>query len=99
MHQVPTDEALAGEKHSPWIAWQRLNLSLSLLYYRIVINRVLQDQWFQDPETFARTRAICLSSAQGIISLSAQFDPSLARHRPWYLYPTRDQASRPITFT
>ncbi|KAE9989012.1 hypothetical protein EG328_003329 [Venturia inaequalis] len=99
MHQVPTDEALADEKHSPWIAWQRLNLSLSLLYYRIVINRVLQDQWFQDPETFARTRAICLSSAQGIISLSAQFDPSLARHRPWYLYPTRDQASRPITFT
>ncbi|KAE9972500.1 hypothetical protein EG327_009483 [Venturia inaequalis] len=83
MHQVPTHEALADEKHSPWIAWQRLNLSLSLLYYRIVINRVLQDQWFQDPETFARTRAICLSSAQGIISLSAQFDPSLARHRPW----------------
>lgn len=87
MYQVPMDEALAVEKHKPWIAWQRLNLSLSLLYYRIVINRVLQDQWVQDPETFARTRAICLSSAQGIISLSAHFDPSLARHRPWYLSP------------
>lgn len=85
MYQISTDAALAAEKLNPWIAWQRLNLSLSLLYYRIVINRVLQDEWVQDPETFARTRAICLSSAQGIISLSAHFDPSLARHRPWYL--------------
>lgn len=84
MYQVPNHAAWVQEHYKPWIAWQRLHLSSALLYCRIVINRVLQDQWVQDPETFARTRAICLSSAQGIISLSTQFDPSLARHRPWY---------------
>jgi hypothetical protein len=68
----------------PWIPWQRTNLSLVLFYYRIVINRVLQDQWVQDPTAFARARAICLSSARGIISLATEFTGSLARHRPWY---------------
>lgn len=67
----------------PWIAWQRVNLSLALLYHRIVINRVLQNQWVQDPETFARTRAICLGSAKGIISLTEECFTDLAKHRPW----------------
>ncbi|TVY29269.1 putative transcription factor lepB [Lachnellula hyalina] len=67
----------------PWIQWQRINISLILLYYRIAVNRVLQNQWVQDPTTFARTRAICLDSARGIISLASTCTDSLARHRPW----------------
>lgn len=82
----------AGEDHSfeatrypdePWIPWQRTNLSLVLFYHRIVINRVLQDQWVQDPVAFQRTRSICLGSARGIIDLAKGFEGSVARRRPW----------------
>jgi len=67
----------------PWMSWQRGNLCVVLLYYRIVINRVLQDQWIHDPVTFARTRSICLSSAQGIIKMTKAYAQPIARHRPW----------------
>lgn len=67
-----------------WISWQRQNLCVVLLYFRIVINRVLQDQWIQDPVTFVRTRSICLSSAQGIINMAKGYTEPIARHRTWY---------------
>ncbi|KAL5319387.1 hypothetical protein ACEPPN_012438 [Leptodophora sp. 'Broadleaf-Isolate-01'] len=67
----------------PWKVWQRGNLCVVLLYYRIVINRVLQDQWIHDPVTFARTRSICLSSARGIIEMTKAYTHPVARHRPW----------------
>ncbi|KAK0101096.1 hypothetical protein ONS95_012920 [Cadophora gregata] len=67
----------------PWMCWQRGNLCVVLLYYRIVINRVLQDQWIHDPATFARTRSICLSSARGIIKMTKAYTQPIARHRPW----------------
>ena len=67
----------------PWMSWQRGNLCVVLLYYRIVINRVLQDQWIHDPVTFARTRSICLSSARGIIKMTKAYAQPTARHRPW----------------
>lgn len=55
-----TSPSGAPDIDQSWIAWQRTNLSLVPLYYRIVINRVLQDQWIQDPTTFERTRSIAL---------------------------------------
>lgn len=81
--QMPHIEEVAEDTDRPWIAWQRTNLCLVLFYHRIAVNRVMQDQWVQDPATFARTRAICLGSAHGIIALSASFTTSLAKYRPW----------------
>ncbi|KAF8864876.1 hypothetical protein BDZ45DRAFT_684851 [Acephala macrosclerotiorum] len=79
------DDVLSNnpEIDQPWIAWQKTNLSLVLLYYRIVINRALQDQWIQDPITFDRTRSICLGSARAMIALVRDYAGSVARHRPW----------------
>ena len=81
--QATDQQTLFQDRNEPWVPWQRTNLSLVLFYYRIVVNRVLQDQWVQDPATFARTRAICVGSARGIVSLASEFTRSLARHRPW----------------
>lgn len=71
------------DKESPWISWQRNKLSMSILYYRMAINRVLQDQWVQSPNSYARTQAICLGSAQAIVSLVDRYKASSARNRPW----------------
>ncbi|TVY52882.1 putative transcription factor lepB, partial [Lachnellula cervina] len=81
--EISSSSSVTPDIEKPWIQWQRINISLILLYYRIAVNRVLQNQWVQDPTTFARTRAICLDSARGIISLASTCTDSLARHRPW----------------
>ncbi|KAL1306882.1 hypothetical protein AAFC00_005529 [Neodothiora populina] len=68
----------------PWLSWQRNNLSMTILYYRMAINRVLQDQWVQKPNSHARTQAICVGSAQAIVSLvDDRYTAASARHRPW----------------
>ena len=71
----------------PWIPWQRNSISMLILYYRLVINRLLQDHWVQSPNTYARTQSICLGSAQAIVSLVSQNmsrnSTSSSRHRTW----------------
>jgi len=71
-----------------WIPWQRNSLSMSLLYYRMAINRILQDQWVQFPNSFARTQAICIGSARAIISVVDRYSATSARNRPWAIAST-----------
>lgn len=82
-HLQPCQEVIAPSDTDTWQSWQRGRLSVMLLYYRIVINRVLQDEWIHDPVTFARTRSICLSAARGIIKMTKAYAQPIARHRPW----------------
>lgn len=82
-HLQEDDGASASDNRHPWIPWQRNSLSMSILYYRMTINRVLQDQWVQSPNSHARTQAICLGSAQAIVSLVDRYTALSARNRPW----------------
>lgn len=78
------DVTALGAKNGPhWIPWQRNSLLIAILYYRMAINRVLQDQWVQSPNSYARTQAICLGSAQAIVSLVDRYTAASARNRPW----------------
>jgi hypothetical protein len=71
------------EEHTPWAQWQRKNLALTLLFYRLNINRVLQHQWLSCDVAFKRARAICLSSAKAIISLVDGDSDTLVLYRSW----------------
>lgn len=67
----------------PWIKWQRQNLAIAFLYYRIAINRVLQQYWLQESLNKTRVRAICLSSAQAIIRSIVAKGLDASKFRPW----------------
>jgi hypothetical protein len=74
-----------GNNHyPPWVLWQQTTLSLSLLFYRMKVNRVLQHRWASSSDVmFARSKAICLDSANTIVSMVKRHKIALARHRPW----------------
>lgn len=67
----------------PWIAWQRVYLTLVLLYYRMVINRTLQSSWLIDQDKYGGPRAICLSSARGILLIQREWTIPLTKRRQW----------------
>ncbi|KAL4807588.1 hypothetical protein BDV18DRAFT_158807 [Aspergillus unguis] len=72
--------------HSGWIAWQWRNLTLTLLIFRMRVNRCLQDRWPHMPDDnalLARSKAICLECATTVILLVDRNKNALSRHRPW----------------
>lgn len=71
------------DRSYPWIAWQRWDLSLVFLYYRLHINRTLQKHWLASPETLSGPRSICLGSAKGIIWVTQQSLQPIAKRRQW----------------
>ncbi|KKY21923.1 putative c6 zinc finger domain-containing protein [Phaeomoniella chlamydospora] len=77
------ESGLENNSVPPWVLWQRNSLSISILFYRMAINRILQNQWVQLEKSYARTQAVCLSSARAIVSLVERYSAQLARHRPW----------------
>ncbi|KAJ5288639.1 transcriptional regulator family: Fungal Specific TF [Penicillium angulare] len=82
--EASDDQTTASEQYPPWVLWQQTNLSLSFLNYRMKINRVLQHRWASSSDVLlARSKAICLDSANAIVSLVKQHKVALARHRPW----------------
>ncbi|KAJ5171541.1 transcriptional regulator family: Fungal Specific TF [Penicillium coprophilum] len=73
-----------GKQYPPWVLWQQTTLSLSFLFYRMKINRALQHRWASSSDILlARSKAICLDSANTIVSMVKQHKVVLARHRPW----------------
>ncbi|KAL3479368.1 hypothetical protein BJX99DRAFT_222506 [Aspergillus californicus] len=87
LSEAPTTDSQAGEENSaypPWVNWQWRTLSLSLLMFRMKINRFLQHIWLESSHTLlARSKVICLESAHALISLVNNQKDALARHRPW----------------
>ncbi|KAJ5680405.1 transcriptional regulator family: Fungal Specific TF [Penicillium majusculum] len=72
------------EQYPPWVLWQQTTLSLSFLFCRMKVNRVLQHRWASSSDVLlARSKAICLDSANTIVSMVKQHKVVLARHRPW----------------
>ncbi|OQE10678.1 hypothetical protein PENFLA_c082G09057 [Penicillium flavigenum] len=82
--EVPGEPVMDKEHHPPWVLWQQTSLSLSLSFYRMKVNRVLQYQWASSLDvSLARSKAICLDSANAIVSMVKRHKVVLARHRPW----------------
>lgn len=81
--EMKTDQTEQRDERNPWIAWQRYDLTLVLLYFRLLIHHTLQGAWLASPDEFSGPRAICLNSAKGIIWLSRQWDQPVARRRQW----------------
>ena len=71
------------DKTYPWIPWQRVYLTLVLLYHRMVINRTLQSSWLVDQDSYSGPRAVCLSSAKGILLIQRDWTIPLAKRRQW----------------
>lgn len=62
--------------------WQRHNILMVLLYYRIVINRVLKENSPHHSTAHMRSVAICFDSAHGILDRSIHQD-NTARQMIW----------------
>jgi hypothetical protein len=74
------------EKYTqPWIIWQKKHITQVLLYYRIVINRTMQYNWFKEPHIFAGPRAVCLMSSRGLITTTRDSEIPFAKQRSWYV--------------
>lgn len=81
---------LGGNVH-PWLSWQRENLCIVLLYYRLVINRALcRDEEESDRSLSEGATAVCLEVAHSIVDSLKEFDcgdPILHRRLIWYVPP------------
>ncbi|KAL4968325.1 fungal specific transcription factor domain-containing protein [Aspergillus stella-maris] len=89
---IHDDRAMLKDNECPpWVSLQWRSLTLTLLTYRMRVNRVLQHRWrrYQSPEDdtlLARSKVICIESAITIITLVNQYKSALARHRPCTFY-------------
>lgn len=83
--QAQTPGDAIGDMLHPWIPWQRWNLGLVLLYYRLHINRTLQNQWLVSPDTLRGPKAVCLGCAKAIIHNTKLATQPLNKRRQWYV--------------
>ncbi|KAI3391241.1 hypothetical protein diail_7676 [Diaporthe ilicicola] len=73
----------ARNRQYPFITWQKKSLAKVLLYYRMAISSQLQEHWLDGSTDGARTRAICMSSAQGLIHSTLSETADASKLRPW----------------
>ncbi|KAK7720241.1 hypothetical protein SLS63_009913 [Diaporthe eres] len=73
----------ARDHRYPFIPWQKKSLAKVLLYYRMAISSQLQDHWLDGSTGGARTRAICMSSARGLIHSTLTETADASKLRPW----------------
>ncbi|KAJ4298139.1 hypothetical protein N0V90_006038 [Kalmusia sp. IMI 367209] len=81
--ELSSPETRTRDAKYPWIPYQKTSLAMSILYYRLAINRILQVYWLEGSTTFARARAVCLSSAMGVVSSAVSGSSSPTRLRSW----------------
>ena len=70
----------------PWIPWQKQNICVLLLYYRLAINRSILHSEHGDSLAARGARAVCLDSAHGIyanIVLHDNESPTPDRRLVW----------------
>ncbi|KAJ4251349.1 hypothetical protein NW762_011330 [Fusarium torreyae] len=71
----------------PWLFWQRENLCVILLYYRLVIYRPLCDIANKDEAGRSKAFLVCLDAAHSILASIQEFDsgdPIRHRRLVWY---------------
>lgn len=73
----------ARDAQYPFIPWQKKSLAKVLLYYRMAISSQLQEHWLDGSTDGARTRAICMSSARGLIQSTLSETADASKLRPW----------------
>lgn len=73
----------ARDRQYPFIPWQKKSLAKVLLYYRMAISSQLQEHWLDGSTDGARTRAICMSSARGLIHSALTETADASKFRLW----------------
>ncbi|KAL4876920.1 hypothetical protein BJY04DRAFT_222596 [Aspergillus karnatakaensis] len=73
------------ELAQPWIRWQRHDITLVLLHFRLRIHRTLQTQWLLDPATYNWARTVSLQSAMSIIWINRNWDQPASMRKQWAL--------------
>ncbi|KAL1863892.1 hypothetical protein Daus18300_008041 [Diaporthe australafricana] len=71
------------DNQHPFIPWQKKSLAKVLLYYRMAVSSQLQEHWLDGSTDGARTRAICMSSARGLIHSTLTETADASKLRPW----------------
>jgi hypothetical protein len=83
LQEIVAERCEEIEQQLPWIDIQRKSLVIALLYYRLAINRILQNHWLEGSTNFARSRSICLASAVGLIRSATSGNGQFSRLRSW----------------
>lgn len=71
------------DRQQPWIRNQKTSLAMIILYYRLAINRILQCYWLEGSTHYARSRAVSLSSAMGVLTSVFSESTDFRRLRSW----------------
>lgn len=82
-----TNETRRRDEANPWLPWQKENLCILLLYYRLVISRPLWNARNGDALSYESAKAVCLGVSHGILASIKEFDsgdPILHRRLIWY---------------
>lgn len=70
----------------PWVKWQRFDISIILLHFRIRITRILQSHWRQFPDKYNWARVVSISSARSVIWINRNWDQPASMRKQWYVY-------------
>lgn len=71
------------ESDTEQLKWQQKSISVILLYYRMVVNRVLRLNTPRASPYFAGATAICFEAAHGIVDLLIEVETESSRHYLW----------------
>lgn len=87
-HLQPSGKELSQpldvEDQYPWVPWQRVDLTTTLLLWRSKINYECRHFWSSSPPTSIARRTLCLQSARLVISLLEAADMPIYQRR--YMY-------------
>lgn len=81
--EKPTAATEKRDRQHPFLPWQKKSLAKVLLYYRMAVSSQLQEHWLDGSTDGARTRAICMSSARGLIHSTLTETADASKLRPW----------------
>ncbi|KAF4909570.1 hypothetical protein CGCVW01_v011909 [Colletotrichum viniferum] len=74
---------VAGDSEEEWVRWQRYNIRLLCNYYRIVINRTIQEDMTGDRGQHTTAIKRCVDAAHEIHDIIIEMDSDPPRHFIW----------------
>lgn len=74
---------VAGDSEEEWVRWQRYNIRLLCNYYRIVINRTIQEDMAGDRGQHTTAIKRCVDAAHEIHDIIIKMDSDPPRHFIW----------------
>jgi hypothetical protein len=71
------------DRKYPWASWQKWDLAITFLYFRLTINRTMQSEWLVSSHDLSGQRAISLNCAKTIIWITREWEHPMEQRTQW----------------